>query len=156
MTTQTLTLSAFLLERIAEDEAVALAATPGPWDTWANAKASYVESVGTLEVPPLPLVRSMRTPDHDADIAHIARNDPARVLAECKAKRAIVEAHPIITGPRILPVDTSGTNYGCETCHALDKTHADSYVEAIGYCDTLRALASVYAADPAWREEWAL
>lgn len=62
--------------------------------------------------------------------------EPDRQLAECEAKRKIIEAHPPLFG-------------GCETCHELD-AH-----DAYDPCVTLRALAQPYADhpdfDPAWR-----
>jgi hypothetical protein len=64
------TLTEFLLTRIAEDEAVARAAE----QTW-DSDRDGGWWVGC---------------DPDTQ-AHIARHDPARVLTECEAKRAIVE-----------------------------------------------------------------
>ena len=82
-------LTAFLLERIAEDEAVARAATVAPWTADAGGIRSPGVPVamqagwdGTVLVGRLLL-------DRDGD--HIARHDPARVLAECEALRRIVE-----------------------------------------------------------------
>lgn len=95
----------FLLARIAEDEAVALGATQGPWE--AQPADGYN-----------PAALGSRTDSADVAVAgsgdeygpeyvcldrdgigsttmpnaeHIARHDPARVLAECKAKRRVVE-----------------------------------------------------------------
>lgn len=98
----TLTIADFLLERIAEDEQVATAASPSPW------QSSGVDSVGggniydqsrvianvVYEQPSShdgTIVRHLLAPEADANGAHISRFDPARVLAECKAKREIVE-----------------------------------------------------------------
>ena len=67
----------FLLARIAEDEAVAREAMPSPWTrsagrVWSGAsEVSAFTGTGTLD--------------------HVARWDPARVLAECAAKRGVVE-----------------------------------------------------------------
>lgn len=76
---------------------------------------------------------------------------------ECDAKRKIVELHPLTTD--VVPVDTGpNPGYGCETCHTVTSGRIDDvdYVEALGPCDTLLALASVYADDPQFREEWKL
>ena len=65
---------------------------------------------------------------------------PAEVLAECEAKRRIVDLHVI-----------SGRGHGsCATCTDSD------YLGLVdeGPCDTLRALALPYADHPAFREEW--
>lgn len=87
-------LVAFLLTRIAEDEQVATAALPGPW------RAERRLEPGPPEWPPdvqvlhdllghTGAVGSARISEPDA--AHIARWDPARVLAECEAKRLLVD-----------------------------------------------------------------
>lgn len=94
-------LTDFLLARIAEDEAIAREATPGQW---------YVDDTyGTVTAAPFTSARLAydRTADEDCwvipessdsgvgshNLAHIARHDPARVVAECEAKRRIVAAH---------------------------------------------------------------
>jgi hypothetical protein len=74
------TLAEFLLARIAEDQAVADSADgpdgiyPDTW--WGQPGNKWADD------RPVPL----------QDANHIARHDPARVLAECEAKRDIVEA----------------------------------------------------------------
>lgn len=128
--TQTLTLTDFLLARIAEDEAVARSSPDVERKSDAAVFTSLREPTGTVEF------------------------DPARVLAECEAKRRIVEEHPIYQGPRILEVDSTGTDFGCELCHCVDPVHADGIIESLGYCTTLRSVASVYADHPDYREEW--
>ena len=71
-----------------------------------------------------------------------------RVLAECAAKRAIIEAHPITSD--VVEVSTSiKWGYACETCFSFGDV-----VEDHGYCDTLRALAAVYKGHPDYRQEW--
>lgn len=67
---------------------------------------------------------------------HIARYDPARVLADCAAKRAIVELHR--------PSDER--NRWCDYCKGTD--HAEYP------CETSRILAAVYADHPAYDEAW--
>jgi len=75
----------FLLQRIAEDEALAQAASV-PYDQW-DAVGSSDGQVATVvgitgHVAPRPGLLTAQ---------HIARHDPARVLAECAAKRRIME-----------------------------------------------------------------
>lgn len=80
----------------------------------------------------------------DEDGEHIARHDPARVLAECEAKRRIVEWHK--------PMHPSDSRYlpACEGC--WDEGGMDG---APTYpCRTIRWLAVPYADDPGYREEW--
>src|SRR4029077_919260 len=67
------TLADFLLARIQDDEAIA----NGPESNSGTAYPTYLEELASLRNP--------RVQDH------IARWDPARVLAECEAKRRIVE-----------------------------------------------------------------
>lgn len=105
----TLTITDFLLARIAEDEQVAAAASPSPW------QFGGIDSVGgggiydqsrvianvAYEQPSShdgTIVRHLLAPEADANGAHIVRFDPARALAECKAKRAIVELAGEATG----------------------------------------------------------
>ena len=66
---------------------------------------------------------------------HAARHDPARILAECAAKRAIIEQWD----------DPAFSDQG-----AYDAGHARATDDAV------RALAVVYADHPDYRQEWAL
>ena len=69
---------------------------------------------------------------------------PARVLAECEAKRRIVELHGVDdpTG-RLYP----GAPLACRVCD-----HDGS--DRVYPCDTLRTLAAVYADHPDYGESW--
>jgi len=80
-------------------------------------------------------------------IQHAKRWEPARVLAECAAKRAIVAEHqPYSDGYW----RTEGT---CVCCVDF---HADMDCENKPWpCPTLRALAAVYAERDGFQEEWA-
>jgi len=129
------TLTEFLMARIAEDEALALAAEgehgiyPGTW--WGQPASRWSRIVGGH----LPEGLS------DEDASHIARHDPARVLADCEAKRRIVELH---TGIH----ECVGEKYG----------RLDTVLVAPGYAHehdpTLRLLALPYAAHPDYQETW--
>lgn len=95
------TLTEFLLARIAEDEARANHAKwamQGEWFTTADDKVDE----------------------------YVCGLSPARVLAECEAKRRIVESYAEEYGPDVVRVDH----------------------------DVLRELASVHAEHPDYREEW--
>lgn len=109
MTTQTTTLTDFLLARLAEDEAEARkavnAARPGlhwRWDApdgsedsdasrWLRTVEEFPTTSGVGPLPAFPL-GSETTVEPAPAMSHIARHDPARVLAEVEAKRAIVES----------------------------------------------------------------
>jgi hypothetical protein len=91
-------LPAFLLARIAEEEADAFRAVPG-----------------------------YRPGDDDGGFAalHARRWTPARVLAECDAKGQLVELHP--AGEHDCPGDDRGDDPGrcCPTLHLLALPYAD-------------------------------
>lgn len=151
------TLADFLLARIAEDEERARAAAQGPW-TWRE----YGGRNGVDPVPYLtgrggdPATYAYDTeviePNHSGecgcrssctlelrvrveDREHIARHDPARVLAECEAKRRIVARHDAHLGHEPTP-------------------HIVPRLKWREGCDTLRLLALPYADHPDFREEW--
>lgn len=145
-----MTITEFLLARIAEDEAVARAATEGPWEADAmDAGHSRFEmnvwitagDAGDTVCDMGGLQRShnekVALDDGYKDAQHIARHDPARVLAECAAKRAIIAEHQ---------QDHLGAV--CTRCRFIG-----GYMEYP--CPTLEALAAVYADHPDYRQEWA-
>jgi hypothetical protein len=112
------------LDRITEDEVAALAAGGGTWASlnrsWDDQAVRDIADVtnDTRRLFALPM-------DYDE---HIARHDPARVLAQCAALRAVVEMHTAFVPPMgFFKMPT----------------------------DTLRALASIWddheSFDPAWR-----
>jgi hypothetical protein len=77
---------------------------------------------------------------------------PSAVLAECAAKRAIIEEHS--------PVDYSGIGMkspnACNLC-GVEKTISDwEWDENSFPCKTLRAIAAVYKEHREYQEEWAL
>ncbi len=98
-------LAEFLLARITEDENTAKGSTPGPW-RWFPGRAglpAFLESTGakathwvegqSFQAPTVVLGTNqgvmLRVRGRDAE--HIAAWHPTRVLAECRAKRALVE-----------------------------------------------------------------
>lgn len=118
METATLTLSEFLLARIAEVEVDA---------EWVHSKVGcnwgLVEIFGNSEC---------------------TCGYPARVLAECEAKRRIVAEH------RRVPCGNSRHQNGehCSVCSY------DDIPREWHPCPTLRYLAAVYADHPDYRDEW--
>lgn len=79
-----MTITEFLTARLDEDEAVARAASPGPW----SAEDEEVKAVDDITVCD---AFALSSPQTRATAEHIARHDPARILAEVASKRAIVE-----------------------------------------------------------------
>lgn len=142
MTAATLTIADFLLARIADDGAVAR-----NWDSDAECRVASMwvseHSYTTIASgrPGQPWFADGHEVDDPQHVSILF--DPARVLAECAAKRQIVErlhvecsGHP---GPHMPHAD-----YGPGFCWRADE---DS--------DILRALASVYADHSDYRSEWA-
>ena len=136
----------FLEARIAEDEAVAKAALHHPrtynkatqdfdqtgtdngsWHTSSFCDPSdqrMVEGVG---------ITIYNEGGHTAEQAdHIARHDPARILREVVAKRALMASHDI----------------GRDPCEAHDAMY-----ESVP-CDVILHLAAIYSDHPDFNEEW--
>ncbi len=98
-------LVAFCRDRISEDRAAALAAPPGHWEWVDRGHSAQLWAMENDDAPRLVLavdqdVIFRRGPaEDDAWISstgtslHIARFDPARVLADCDAKTAILDLY---------------------------------------------------------------
>lgn len=147
-----MTLTEFLLARIAEDEAVAEAASGTHWVYGTDVDVRFTVRRGDMPTAPpiaeieLGLVQgrdqvnaqlaaigsSMRLPKRvvdeqgEANGRHIAHHDPARVLAECEAKRRIVGLAEV------------------------SEEEASGFV----YRAALKALCAVYADHPDCDEAW--
>lgn len=125
-----MTITEFLLARIAEDEEVAKRAAhlkvAGPLHKW-HPNSAFLTSVDMLD---------------RAERVHIARHHPARVLAECEAKRRIVERE-----------DRRLRERWRERSDEHHMTFEEWFQPPFGV--TLRDLASIYADhpdyDPSWR-----
>lgn len=140
------TLVEFILARLDEDERVALAATPSPWridprDPNVILEPFPIDSVGMAGDRQRNLFTgqiSNRRGQSVSDARHIARHDPARVLAEVTAKRAIVELHE----------PYASESHGGAACWVCGPG---------GFpwpCTTLRLLAMPYADHADYREDW--
>lgn len=140
----------FLTARLDEDEQLAREATPGPWTV---DDETYAETIygGSHNGNHTAVVAGSRWNgeasifESTEDARHMARHDPARVLREVKAKRAILREHEPSKGPD--PV--------CGHC-VLHRT-SGACKPAPYPCLTLRALAVPYDEHPdydaAWRVE---
>ncbi|MGW2594782.1 DUF6221 family protein [Streptomyces sp. NPDC001515] len=126
----TVDLVQFLHDRLDDDEQTARRAISGQvdWEEGWGAERSEGHRHTTI-VPHVGMI-------HEAVQAqHIARHDPARVLAEVEAKRQIVRAHA----------------KWCEgRCEAK---YPEGSFDAAHYW-SLKALAAVYADHPEYRPEW--
>lgn len=135
-----MTIVEFLLARSAEDEADArIAAATEGW-AWRAEDGSVI--------PVDHRYPSIVDWVHGAE--HIARHDPARVLAECEAKRRIMELHAgdqpwdVHACPGRGPDDDEWVVY-----------EAGQRVVEVYPCPTLRALAAVHADHPDYDPAWA-
>jgi len=138
-----MSLTEFLLARIAEDEAVARLATEGSWGRWADQEGipgwdGFIVIGNDLDddEEPDPTARVYIEPDAD----HMIRWDPPRVLAECEAKRRIVKIHTEGLD------DFDGSELystGCDGCRSV-----------LWPCPTILALLLPYADHPDYREDW--
>jgi hypothetical protein len=137
-----MTLVEFLRYRLAEEEEWARAASGPEWHSRYEDQPDchmygdygfYVRGpAGTPEF------EDSEQGKHDADF--IARHDPARVLADVKAKRAIVDRHSeVCYGAH----EGVGSVTMCRECR-----------DQRGPCWTLRNLASVYADHPDYDATW--
>jgi hypothetical protein len=146
-------LVAFLKARLDEDEAVAREAGGQRWrwdhgfGAMCNDKdCPYGHLVADGEPPTLLMeVHGFDIHQPWQGAEHIARWDPARVLAEVAAKRAILGIHePVSLAPKFHPEVRV-----CARCGTVGEDEID------WPCDTVLALALPYADhpdyDPAWR-----
>lgn len=79
---------------------------------------------------------------------HIARWDPARVLAEVDAKRRIIDEHYVATG-------YDGHRADADVCgRCAEDDQAGGSVGDPWPCTTLRLLALPYSGRPGYRQEW--
>jgi len=89
-------LAVFVAARLAEDEAVAKDAAPSPW-RWVDPGGRYrsaMVSGSWYAQHGWHIVAAVGGSGPDAgDAAHIARHDPARVLREVAATRAVLAAY---------------------------------------------------------------
>jgi rubrerythrin len=174
-------LAEFLLARIADEEAGAKAAGGAAWRFGApNAEAEWnpdaeawrtdytgVSEAASGEV----VVYDEGWPDEE-QARHIAHWDPARVLAECEAKRRIVEQHTPEFATVEWPHDQTGKGeaWVCRSCGNRDIDAWLNWRPAMGEagvlpegvvppyvlapCSTLRVLAQPFADHPDYRQEW--
>lgn len=141
----------FLAARLAEDENCArlvLSDYGGHVPNW------QVPSTGVLVVG-----EDLHPLGDGPLVEHIARHDPARVLAEVAAKRAIVAMHeqaeklvwdPRPAGTPVREPRREPAGY-CSTCQV-----EDGVIHGTWPCDTLKHLATVYSEHPDFNPAWGI
>jgi hypothetical protein len=150
--TQTVDLAAWLTRIWDEEERLAKAATPGPWQTpgpdtiaewtvyddqWSVASATAYDHNNPLSNKP-----GARGPgyiDPNANAAFIAHNHPASVLARIAADRKILERYNTV---RTIPLGPDGFANSINMAQLLE-------LEWV-----LKRMAEPYADRPGYREEW--
>jgi hypothetical protein len=154
----------FLRERLAEDEQIAQTPSGGGYEPdiweiqpsrsgrWSNIVSKSkligepVEAAMEEDDQPVAIVQSGRWEDR-----HIARHDPARVLAEVAAKRRIVHAHDRIHGCTGL---TGSGDWSAVDGEPWEFWEDHQTGDTGGICYTLRLLALPYAEHPDYNPEW--
>jgi hypothetical protein len=163
MTANTTTLAAFLdfiAARIAEDEAVAEEAIdparPGThWQwaipddlgdpdapRWLRTTEVFPTTSGVGSLPGFPLGFEFKA-EPARGMEHIARHDPARVLADCQAKRAILDLRH---------------RWHQQALQSPEPPFGDVLRAQVTAIDTVLHTwaAAVHSGHPDWRSEWAL
>lgn len=144
-------LVAFLRAALDRDEQVAREAIPGPWEAkWWGVRTAYDfdrpgyihhgERVGIAN-------NSGTVGNREAEMRnaeHIARWDPARVLAEVQAKRRHIARWEEVNALVLAEPDQP----------SMIRNELLSVRKA--YLDVIKDDAQPYAGQPGWREEWAL
>lgn len=130
----------FLLARVDEDEQVARACIP----TLNRSEGGWHATDMQVRDDCDHLVVKHSWPN---EIDHITRWDPARALAECRVKRALLEIHRRNPGrDAINPDHCEGCGYQGDIDWPI--------TERIDNCPELQILALLYEHHPAYRPEW--
>jgi hypothetical protein len=163
------TVTEFLLARIAEDEATARAAgvTGHSWGTMIEETGSGENIYYTVEVPGVKdsTIADMWSTDQIGrdQSEHIARHDPARVLAECAAKRAIIKQHedwPVLVEGELEmePASSDIQSMAYRATRQIAWMTEQEYIKRFGVepptAPMVATLAAVYADHPEYRQEW--
>lgn len=156
------TITEFLLARIAEDEAVAKAAS-GDGASWIapDVHGPIVAVDDGTRFGGEPVIYDEGRPSAE-QAQHIARHDPARGLRECKAKRAIVEMAIAIgddgeyaAGYMAPRTRHAGSIGGKQVFEAADIYPGHpNYLQAVAFSGVLRALVQPYADHPDFDAGW--
>jgi hypothetical protein len=134
-------LAQFLRARLEEDEQAARLAAEECGGNWSyDERAVVADREGDMVA-----VGSQDFMEPERGV-HIARHDPARVLAEVDAKRELIKLHKSAK-LSYLP----SRERGCVTCSTAQAWDAQAN-EA--NCQTLRLLALPYADHADYRDEW--
>lgn len=149
------TITEFLLARVAEDEAAARSAMADRW--------------GEIHRDGINWAHDLQSVDRDATEAqddHARQWWPGRVLVECEAKRAIIKQHeawPVLVDeepppPELLPRGTDLDSLSIVVTRRIAWLTEREYVKRFGTeaptGPMISALAAVYRDHPDYLQEW--
>lgn len=143
-------LAAFLAARYDEAQALAEAATPGPWTAIVHTtddQGIIIDShypPGNGHILGSAIMSDDETRNRE-NAAHIAATDPAHRLRDIALKRAILAEHKHY--PAFTPDEY---DFGCGVCH----DNGDYGVCGYGWCATVRHLGTEFSDHPDYRPEW--
>jgi hypothetical protein len=159
-------LIAFLRDRYADIERIALDVPDGwrvPWAVahhYVRTREAYHDLGEDLSARHRAVANlSLTVGNYECEQAvgkHIARHDPARVLADVAAKRAILDLHYIIER-KVNWTDAEGDERQdhqpvCVIC--VEKYSTVNVPADLGPCETVRLLALPFADHPGYQESW--
>jgi hypothetical protein len=144
-------LAAFIEARLAEDEAMAKAAAADVNRLAGRANwTSEARMVTDAEDPDWAIADLSPFVDDECLARHIACHDPARVLREVAAKRAIAAEHQ--------PRRVGQSLTWCGRCHQVIRDAREDEDPCGPFdwpCPTMRALAAAWSDHPDYRAGWA-
>jgi hypothetical protein len=162
----TLSIVDFLRERLAEDEAAASRAAAVSSPQWID-NGSLLMYLDDGKPPFAESFASVDNYRQDEALVHAARHDPARVLREVSAKRAVMERHRLATElemqSRFPAAEEERRFYpgylpcvGCGDDGGQGGWKPEFNVDDINNCPELRDLAAVYSDHPDYNPAWAI
>jgi hypothetical protein len=141
----------FVRLQLDEDERLALATSPVGDRVWHVANGTGLAQGSWLILQPHHGAQSLGS----HGVEHIARHDPARVLREVEALRAIIDLHePREYVTYLKHVTYWQCGYCAGLCHSRSGLGCEQPVDALWPCDTVRLLAAIFSDRPGYREEW--
>jgi hypothetical protein len=146
MTEDLAVMIAFAEARLAEEKAMAQALDGETWFVQRNSQEDPLDL--SVCFSPRPLLIEGRADVWGDDMGeHIARHDPARVLRDVEAKRAILADHaPYNCGEP--PVQR------CTRCASNDAYPSGVAIMEVFPCNTVRLLVATWSDHPEYQEGW--
>jgi hypothetical protein len=138
-------LAAFYSARLDEAERLALASGDGDERRqWTGSDNGYEGAGEVTDGSGFRVVYDEGAPNTEQAL-HIALHDPAAVLRDVAAKRAVLAEHLHLETDGIAPA------FGCRVCH----NDREWGIGCEGWCLTVRHLASEFSTHAGYRPEWA-